>query len=373
MTARRVFVGMVACLASVNLALADGESGEKAERARLAEILLDRAEALAARPFDGRFRAAAARALAQLPAEELEAREARVSTAGLGPLAIGASDAQLVYTPVAPCRIVDTRVAGGTIAAGAVREFRVTGGNLSPQGGDPNGCGVPVGPATSAIINFVAVNPAGAGNLRAWAYTTPPVGPPGASVLNFAAVGMNIANGIAVPICDPSETTCTYDLRVQADGSGTHLVADVVGFFERFPKEQAHSFAVRAATAATFNVGGTCVHIPGAAVSITAPAAGRVYVHAHANVEVNHVNGSNDQITLSVTPTQAACETSGPGIGQARVANNYPNGAIRTTVITQAAFEVDPGTYTYYLNGIRVGSAVMEVLPVTLTATFHPD
>jgi hypothetical protein len=62
-----------------------------------------------------------------------------------------------------------------------------------------------------------------------------------------------------------------------------------------------------------------------------------------------------------------------PGAGHVRVASAYTTGAIRTTVIAQASFDVDPGTYTYYLNGIRVGSAVMEVLPVTLTATFHPD
>ena len=67
--------------------------------------------------------------------------------------------------------------------------------------------------------------------------------PPGASVLNYAFIagaGLNIANGITVPICDPSEAgqPCPNDFRVLADVNATHLVADVLGFFERFPSEE---------------------------------------------------------------------------------------------------------------------------------------
>ena len=48
--------------------------------------------------------------------------------------------------------------------------------------------------------------------------------------------GLNLANAIVLPICDSSETTCSgLDIRVQADVSGTHLVADVVGFFSDLP------------------------------------------------------------------------------------------------------------------------------------------
>ena len=85
---------------------------------------------------------------------------------------------ELVYTPVTPCRLIDTRQAGGSLAPGAPRDFKVAGSGLQIQGGNPLGCGIPVDEAHAAVINFVAVNPTGLGNLRAWAYSEPPEPPP---------------------------------------------------------------------------------------------------------------------------------------------------------------------------------------------------
>jgi hypothetical protein len=183
--------------------------------------------------------------------------------AGDAPQALGDSTAQLVYTPVTPCRIVDTRIAGGTLAVGVPRDFRVTGGDLSPQGGSPTGCGVPFGRATAAFINFVAVAPAGPGNLRTWPYRTPPPPAPATSIINYALVGdgrLNIANGVAVRICDPTEAgqACTLDIRVQADGSSAHLVADVLGFFERFPVEEVPALAVPRGAVVIWDQSGSC-------------------------------------------------------------------------------------------------------------------
>src|SRR6266850_975287 len=143
---------------------------------------------------------------------------------------LGASAADLVYTPVAPCRIIDTRAAGGPIGAGTQRDFLVSGtANFPAQGGTAGGCAVPEG-ATGAMLNLVAVNPSGAGDLRAWAFGQPA---PGASTINYAAVaGLNIANGVAVPLCDPATSGCTFDVSVQADVSGTQLVVDVLGYLQ---------------------------------------------------------------------------------------------------------------------------------------------
>ena len=44
---------------------------------------------------------------------------------------------------------------------------------------------------------------------------------------------MNVANGAIEPICDPSVTTCTFDLAVQATAHSAYLVADVTGYFRR--------------------------------------------------------------------------------------------------------------------------------------------
>jgi hypothetical protein len=141
---------------------------------------------------------------------------------------LGDSQADLVYTPVTPCRIIDTRLAGGAIAAGTTRSFKVTGDTTSQGGAN---CGIPYGPTTAAVVNFVAVNPGGAGNLRVTPFGA---AMPLASIINFTA-GLNLANGLVVATCNPSSAVCTSDITIQADVSATNLVADVQGYFRSGP------------------------------------------------------------------------------------------------------------------------------------------
>jgi len=140
----------------------------------------------------------------------------------------------LLFTPVTPCRIIDTRLVGGPLLTGVARDFLVAGPDLSTQGGSPVGCGVPENTAKAAVLNFVAVAPAGQGHLRAWAYQDPRLPPPffAAFVIYGSVPGLPaIANGIAVPLCDTGLSACDFDLRLRAYGSPTHVVVDVVGFF----------------------------------------------------------------------------------------------------------------------------------------------
>src|SRR5580693_987145 len=114
-------------------------------------------------------------------------------------VATGAAQAQisipnLIFTAVAPCRLIDTRVMGGPIAAGSTRTFNVAGvgapGSLASQGGDPNGCPIPgfkngFAQVQSVAINLVAVGPSGPGDLIAWPTDE---SQPNASVVNYANV-----------------------------------------------------------------------------------------------------------------------------------------------------------------------------------------
>jgi hypothetical protein len=370
---RRLLMGVAAGLMAMAGTSPEARADDAAQRARLAESLLSRAESLAGRAFDARFRASALGALTELPLPELEKRLEGEGAKGIGPLAIGDSNAQLVYTPLTPCRIADTRRAGGSIAAGTIREFRVTGGDLSPQGGNLAGCGVPTGPATAAIVNFVAVNPVGAGDLRAWAYSTPPVAPPGASILNYASVvGLNIANGIAVPICNPALSACTYDLRVQADVSSTHLVADVVGYFERFPREQARGFTVVTSPTDFTGLPSVCSHVPGAEVTVNAPVAGRVLVEAHVGLDIQHTGGIEDAVFLWIRPDSATCGSATAGGIRGRVPAGFPSGDTQFTTVGHAVFDVPSGLHTYYLNGVR-GGVVPSLVDMMMFATFQPN
>jgi len=226
--------------------------------------------------------------------------------------AIGDSTSDLVFVPVQPCRIIDTRLAGGALAANVQRDFQVTGSaSLAPQGGNASGCGIPQGATTplaaAVAINFIAVGPAGAGDLRAWPFgQTKPL----ASIINYAAVsGLNIANGVVVPIAGTSSSAA--DLSVIADVSGTHLVADVTGYFTRFPTEQLQASVKPTLTLSDINTladmsAGTCVNLNSCTVA-SGSSAGTVVVNSYSQFVANHVAGTTDRVIVGAETTSAAC------------------------------------------------------------------
>ena len=130
----------------------------------------------------------------------------------------------LLYKPVTPCRIVDTRNAGGIIGAYSGRDFHVYGsaGTISAQGGNPGGCPAPLGEPRAAHINMVAVDPTGKGNLQAF----PKGAGPGAGMtVNYNAIDTNLANAGSVKT---SVNTGT-DITVYSGVSAAHTVIDVLG------------------------------------------------------------------------------------------------------------------------------------------------
>jgi hypothetical protein len=205
------------------------QARQAAEKQTIAESIIAQAEAASGRALDPGFRARVKADLTSRSFEQLATVQKRGSGVLPIPESLGDSQADLVYTPVIPCRIIDTRVAGGAIPANTTRDFHVS-GVLSGQGGNPGGCGIPFGPATAAVINFVAVSPAGPGDLRITPLGTPM---PVASIINYSNrdPALNIANGPVVTMCNPAITTCSNDITIQADASSVQLVADVQGYF----------------------------------------------------------------------------------------------------------------------------------------------
>jgi hypothetical protein len=157
------------------------------------------------------------------------------------PSTVATAASELVFAPLLPCRVVDTRRGGGVFGPFEIRSFVFRGPttNYSAQGGSPTGCGVPgltgTGPlrnvARAVVVNVVAVNAQGPGDLRAWAPNHPE---PNASILNYAQVpGLNLANGLVVPLCDEeaADPCVGQDLSVKADVSATQVLIDVLGYF----------------------------------------------------------------------------------------------------------------------------------------------
>jgi hypothetical protein len=138
----------------------------------------------------------------------------------------------LGYFTVDPCRVVDTRLIGGSgspMQGYETRTFRLRDTTLAYQGGAAAGCGIP-SEAVAAMLNIVAITPSGTGHFKVWAHPRPM---PTASILNYGAVpGLTgLANGIAIPICDTGTDPCLADFQVYSHASATHLVVDVVGYF----------------------------------------------------------------------------------------------------------------------------------------------
>ena len=141
---------------------------------------------------------------------------------------VAGSGPELVYTPITPCRILDSRFgAGGSFTAGATQPFKATnpGGTFSSQGGSPTNCGIPV-KAAAVTLNFTVFNTgAGPAFIAAWPFNQPN---PGTATLNWTSAGAQVANGAVLPLCKGAG--CTADFQVFAS-SNTDMVADVVGYF----------------------------------------------------------------------------------------------------------------------------------------------
>ncbi len=140
-----------------------------------------------------------------------------------GPASLGDFADDLVYTPVPPCRIADTRIAGGQISGGTVRQFDADGSDLSAQGGSANGCGIPSGVASAIAISITAINPANLGYLTAFGLTGPP--PTAATMIYYTGELLTTTT-----ISPMTPTLGGADFSVFSSQT-THLAIDVIGYF----------------------------------------------------------------------------------------------------------------------------------------------
>jgi hypothetical protein len=118
------------------------------------------------------------------------------------------------YHPVAPVRVLDTRVANGAplapVGPGRSLDLQVTGRG-----------GVPAAGVSAVILNVTVVDPVGAGFLTAW-----PTGEarPLASNLNFVA-GQTVPNLVVAKLGTGGKVS------LYNNGGSAHLLADVAGWY----------------------------------------------------------------------------------------------------------------------------------------------
>ena len=131
-------------------------------------------------------------------------------------------DLDLAYTPVTPCRIVDTRQVARRLAAGVIQTFDgFNAATFAPQGGAATNCGIPTG-AKALAMTVTAVTPSDLGFIKLWPANTTE---PDASTVNYDPGTINIATGAIVPV-DGANNQFNAESPAAVD-----LVVDVVGYF----------------------------------------------------------------------------------------------------------------------------------------------
>jgi hypothetical protein len=173
----------------------------------------------------------------------------RALAAGRVPLALGDVGDDLVYTPVTPCRIIDTRGGiapyTGVIGPNKGNWFYVTGSTYANQGGFAGSCGIPSSPKPAAVaINITSTGQAGSGNLRA---IQTGGGTPNVSLVNYV-VGVNIANAAIVT----SYPGAGEEIYIYSANSTSHAVVDIMGYYSG-PQAAQELFAENAPGALNFS------------------------------------------------------------------------------------------------------------------------
>jgi hypothetical protein len=172
-----------------------------------------------------------------LAAPQPKMQPAAVQGRTVRPLVLGDTTNQLVFTPLAPCRVVDTRpgpagngIRTGPLPANATRDFDLANEiTLNAQGGGPFPCpGLPVISPFGWAVNITVVSGlySTAGGLKAWGFNSTE---PNASVINWQAGQAGaIANGVILMGC----FSCADDITIRAFGDATHVIIDVMGYFQ---------------------------------------------------------------------------------------------------------------------------------------------
>jgi hypothetical protein len=138
------------------------------------------------------------------------------------PSALVDTSVESKYTPIAPCRIVDTRLGGGAIANLSARNFHALGsGSFAAQGG--TSCDIPFS-ATAVTGSVISADAPGSGYVKVYGYGA---AEPTASFLNYVKTPLLSASG-TIPVSDS-----TFDFTVKAFGKPTQVIIQLTGYYIR--------------------------------------------------------------------------------------------------------------------------------------------
>ena len=212
---------------------------------------------------------------------------------------------QLVFTPVTPCRIMDTRAfAGGlgAMAAAEERNFNIwNASSFASQGGSATNCGygaIPSGSLKAVMISVSTVNQGGGGYLTLYPFGSANPAPNG--VVNFYQPGY-VQTAFAVVAGD---LTTGAQSRIYSSNA-TDVIMDVVGYFARPTATSLDCQTWFAFTGFAANSGYQVVTSPSCSVGYTLLYSG-CYTGGGGNTPGNYLQ-STSQFDLA-TANAARCE-----------------------------------------------------------------
>jgi hypothetical protein len=161
---------------------------------------------------------------------------------------LGSATTDQVFLPITPCRIVDSRNAGGggVISFGQQRDYYFYANAASPtwswstQGGQAGtavascpgttlAAGGTLGstPPSAAVATVQVVSPTAAGNFLIWGGAG---ALPTSSALNWAA-GQTLANTTVIPAGGRGAGVLDFTVYYNGPSGAAHVVVDVIGYF----------------------------------------------------------------------------------------------------------------------------------------------
>jgi hypothetical protein len=159
---------------------------------------------------------------------------------------LGSASNDWVYTPITPCRLLDTRgsfspqYAGGAFAAGATRTYNV-------RGPANTGCAMPTR-VRAVILQAIAITPPGAGDLE--------ILKQGATFGNTVAMVFQANVFSSVSIVVPTNAVAAEDqISVQIRGTSANLALDIVGYYAENQSSKLDCFYTAEATQVGLNNG----------------------------------------------------------------------------------------------------------------------
>ncbi|WP_457669794.1 hypothetical protein [Thiolapillus sp.] len=260
-----------------------------------------------------------------------------------------------VYKPITPCRIVDTRIAGGAISAGISRGFYAH-GNTTGQGGTV--CNDPPIDARGYMLNVTVTQPTTSGHIRIY-----PEGAalPNASIVNFSA-GQTIANGIITE----GAYNVGYDFRIYA-AAQTHVVVDLMGYFN--PPSTGPGIEFSSAGQHSWSGIAQCTSYTDLTqVTVSAPTSGYILVQASGTSKNTTGGGTYWRVCLDDASGGNTCDGYS-WIIEPPSTTNFKN---EKSWSLQNVYIVGAGNKTIYLKACHSEFAGGDIMWNRVVATFFP-